>query len=85
MTKKHKPMTTTLSFSSFGREKTRTVTIDLRSDTQHVQILFDVEIQSPDPQDIDTEVREATWRILQELSEVDPDKLPLRKPLHQHL
>ena len=72
----------TLSFTSFGREKVRKVTLDLRSDTQHVQVLFDVEIQSPDPQDIDTEVREATWHVLQELGKVEVDKLPLRKPRH---
>ena len=73
-------MSITLSISSFGREKVRKVTLDLRFDTQHVQVLFDVEIQSPDPEDVDTEVREATWRVLQELSKVEPDKLPLRKP-----
>jgi hypothetical protein len=73
-------MSLTLSISSFGREKVRKVTVDLRSDTQHVQVLFDVEIQSPDPQDVDIEVREATWRVLQELSKVEVDKLPLRKP-----
>lgn len=73
-------MSVTLSFSSFGREKIRKVTLDLYIDVQHVQVLFDVEIQSLDPQDIDTEVREATWRVLQELSKVEPEKLPLLKP-----
>jgi len=75
-------MSITLSFSSFGHDRARKVTLDLRFDTQHVQVLFDVEIQSPDPQDIDTEVREAAWRVLQELSKVEVDKLPLRKPQH---
>lgn len=73
-------MSITISVSSFGREKVRKVTLDLHFDVQHIQVLFDVEIQSADPQDIDAEVREATWRVLQKLVELKPDKLPLRKP-----
>jgi len=73
-------MSVTLSYSSIGHEKIKKVTLDLHIDSQIVKVLFDVEIQSSDPHEIDSRVRAATWDILRELSKLDPEKLPIRKP-----
>ena len=70
-------MIETRSVSSIDENKHR-VTMVVRYGRKHMQVQFDVEAREPDPESLDTAIREKVGLVLESLVTVETDKLRTR-------